>query len=113
MKRIVDNWMLRHQHPTSLVLHLVGIPMTISAGVILVVAIVAGGALAWWLAAGLFVGGYALQFVGHGIEGNDAGEMILVKKLLGRPYVDIVPGKPGGSRPRPARIAKRADPKGR
>lgn len=45
----------------------------------------------YYWAAVSFVVGYALQFVGHAIEGNDAGEVILVKKMLGRAYVDIVP----------------------
>ena len=94
MRRIVDNWRLRHRNRTSLVLHLAGIPMTIAAGVLVVVAIAADGVVWLWLAAALFVGGYALQFIGHAIEGNDAGEMILVKKLLGKPYVDIVPRPP-------------------
>ena len=63
---------------------MIGIPMTI-VGI--------GFAVAgdWWWFAGLFVGGYALQFLGHAIEGNDAGELILVKKALGLPYIDIVP----------------------
>ena len=61
-----------------------GIPMT-------VVAIVMACLQQWWWALGLFVGGYALQFIGHAIEGNDAGELILVKKMLGKPYVAVVP----------------------
>ncbi len=36
----------------------------------------------WWLALGLFVGGYILQFVGHLVEGNRSGEEILFRKLL-------------------------------
>ena len=51
----------------------------------------------WWWFAGLFVGGYALQFIGHAIEGNDAGELILVKKALGKPYIAVVPRKEEGS----------------
>ena len=100
MKKIIDNWVLRHQDRTSFVLHMIGIPMTI-AGVALaiVAAAVTGGAVTWLLAGVLFVVGYALQFVGHGIEGNDAGELILVKKLLGKPYVDIVPQHADSDKP--------------
>lgn len=47
------------------------------------------GEVGWF--ALFFVGGYALQFVGHCIEGNDMGEWILVKRLLGRPYVAVSP----------------------
>ncbi len=45
----------------------------------------------WCWAALLFLGGYALQFLGHFIEGNDMGELILLKKWLGKPYVAISP----------------------
>lgn len=85
MRRILHNWMLRHQNGTSFWLHMVGIPMTI-VGVGFAIA----GDWAWFAA--LFVGGYVLQFIGHAIEGNDAGELILVKKAIGLPYIDIVPG---------------------
>ena len=40
---------------------------------------------------GLFGGGYVLQFLGHAVEGNDPGEIIVVKRLLGRPYVAVAP----------------------
>ncbi len=82
-----ENWFRRHRNRRSLVLHAIGIPLTIAA-IPLAVAAGATGAAAYWLAAGGgLVIGYALQFIGHAIEGNDAGELILVKKLLGRPYV--------------------------
>ena len=62
---------------------MIGIPMTILAIIPLIIAI-AKGPDAWYLAAlALFVVGYSLQFIGHAVEGNDAGETILVKKLLG------------------------------
>ena len=35
---------------------------------------------------------WVLQFIGHAIEGNDAGELILIKKLLGKPYQEFRPG---------------------
>lgn len=84
MKRILHNWMLRHQNTTSFWLHMIGIPMTI-------VGVGFAFAQQWWWFAGLFIGGYALQFIGHAIEGNDAGELILVKKAFGLSYVDIAP----------------------
>ena len=43
------------------------------------------------MALGSFIMGYLLQFLGHAIEGNDAGEMILIKKLLGKPYQEFAP----------------------
>ncbi len=39
----------------------------------------------------MLVGGYVLQWIGHMIEGNDVGEWILVKKMLGRDYVAVSP----------------------
>lgn len=85
------NWFERHQHPVSRALHYVGIPLTIAA------VIVAGVQLAqwrwdlWWRPTALLVGGYLLQWIGHVIEGNDMGEMILVKKWRGKPYVAVAP----------------------
>ena len=32
------------------------------------------------------MGCYALQFIGHWIEGNDPGEVIIIKRILGKPY---------------------------
>lgn len=81
----LKNYIERHQHPVNQVLHVIGVPMTFIVSVICL----------WfhhgWWALGAFLGGYVLQFVGHAIEGNDAGEMILVKKALGLPFIDIVP----------------------
>lgn len=82
-------WMRRHQNPISFALHLFGIPMTIAAIVVLLVDV--SSVSAWIWATVLFVGGYGLQFLGHAIEGNDAGELILVKKWLGKPYVAVAP----------------------
>jgi hypothetical protein len=81
--------MKRHQSPVSFLLHLIGIPMTVAALVPILLDATSG--MAWLYAAGLFIGGYALQFLGHAIEGNDAGELILIKKLMGKPYVAIAP----------------------
>ena len=87
MRGVWRNWRERHRHRVSVALHAIGIPMTVAAVPLAVL-----GRFGW--AAGLFVGGYALQFVGHGVEGNDAGEIILVKRLLGRPFVAVAPRTP-------------------
>lgn len=81
-----DNWLVRHKDKRSLILHAAGIPLTIVAIPALIVASLRESNWLYLPAAAAFVIGYALQFVGHAIEGNDAGEMILIKKLLGRPY---------------------------
>lgn len=85
------NWLERHQHPVSLILHVIGIPLTILAVAL------AGWQLSesrwdlWYRPAGLFLGGYFLQWIGHRIEGNDMGELILIKKALNRPYTAVSP----------------------
>ena len=95
MKQMVVNYLARHQHPANLLLHIVGVPLTFAAPVIYLLVD------AWWWALGAFALGYALQFLGHAIEGNDAGEMIVVKKLLGKPYVAVIarPQKPNADSP--------------
>lgn len=71
-------WLSRHHNRTSFALHMVGIPACFVAAPVLLI-------LGLWLAAGLcFVGGYALQFLGHAIEGNRSGEEMLLRRLLGR-----------------------------
>jgi hypothetical protein len=87
----LDNWLRRHRHPASFVLHLAGIPLTIAAVPLALVQLSADRWDLWWRPAGLLAGGYVLQWIGHRIEGNDMGEVILVKKLLGRPYVAVSP----------------------
>lgn len=83
--RFLINYAQRHQHPVNQGLHLIALPLTFVAPAVCLVH-------GQWLAAGLaFVGGYGLQFWGHAIEGNDAGEAVLIKKWLGLPYVAVVP----------------------
>lgn len=81
----LKNYLKRHQNRANQLLHLIGLPVTFVVPVICLVE------QRWWWAGGAFVVGYALQFLGHAIEGNDAGEMIVVKKMLGKPYIAIVP----------------------
>lgn len=83
MKALLRNWIARHQHPVSQMLHLIGIPLTFAGTAVLVWQ----GHIVWAIAA--FVAGYVFQFVGHAFEGNDPGEVILVKRWLGRPYTAI------------------------
>jgi hypothetical protein len=82
---MLANYLTRHQHPANLWLHVVGLPVTFVVPVVLLAT-----GRGWWALASFAIG-YALQFLGHVIEGNDAGETILVKKLLGRPYVAVIP----------------------
>lgn len=86
LRRFVVNYIARHRNRTNQLLHLVGVPLTFVVSLVFL----ARGEWQWAIAA--FLGGYVLQFVGHAIEGNDAGEVVLVKKLLGKPYTEFAPG---------------------
>ncbi len=89
--RWLANWLERHQHPTSRWLHYVGIPLTIAAVALAGVQLAQWRWDLWWRPVVLLAVGYALQAVGHRVEGNDMGEIILIKKLLGRPYCAVSP----------------------
>ena len=89
MRRFLKNYVERHLHPGNQFLHLIGLPVTF---ILPVHFLVWGYPPLWALIS--FIIGYALQFVGHAIEGNDAGELILIKKYLGRPYVEFGPRHP-------------------
>src|SRR5688572_27265558 len=85
------NWLERHQNPVSFWLHMVGIPLTIAAVALAGIQLAAWRWDLWWRPAALLFIGYFLQWLGHVIEGNDMGEVILVKKLLGQSYVAVSP----------------------
>ena len=85
------HWRRRHRHPVSFGLHLLGIPLTIASIPLAIVQLSQDQWSLWWRPVALFVGGYLLQWIGHLIEGNDMGEVILIKKRLGKPYVAVSP----------------------
>lgn len=68
---------------------MVGIPMTIAAIPLALVQLRYDLWALWWRPTALLVIGYALQWLGHHYEGNDMGEVILVKRLLGKPYTAV------------------------
>ena len=77
MIKPIENWLARHQNPTSFWLHMLGIPACFFATPMFLFL------QQWALATVMFVAGYALQFLGHYIEGNRSGEEILLRKLFG------------------------------
>jgi hypothetical protein len=85
-----NHYLSRHQHPASRILHLIGVPMTIAAAVLAMLAI-EGSTQNVWVALILVLVGFLLQWIGHLIEGNDMGELILIKKWMGLPYRRISP----------------------
>lgn len=86
LTRFMINYVARHQNKANQVLHLVGVPLTFVCSVVLLIL------QRPEIAVAAFVGGYILQFIGHAIEGNDAGELILIKKALGKTYQEFAPG---------------------
>jgi hypothetical protein len=84
LRRVLSNWRERHRHPFNFAIHLLGIPLAV-AGVGLLFF------LPWYWGVGAFLLGYALQYAGHAVEGNDLGEWAGIKRMLGLPYVGIAP----------------------
>lgn len=84
IRKALRNWRQRHQHPFNFAIHMVGIPLTVIGLILLFFS-------PWYWGVGLFVLGYLLQYVGHRVEGNDVGEWLAIKKLLGLPGVAISP----------------------
>ena len=76
--KAVENWRMRHRNPTSFWLHMVGIPGCFVIAPILLIN------RQWYLATAIFAGGYAMQFIGHLVEGNRSGEELLLRKVLNK-----------------------------
>ncbi len=78
MHKWIENWKKRHRNTTSFWLHMLGIPACFVAAPVLLVL------RQWSLAGAVFVAGYALQFIGHLVEGNRSGEEMLFRRLFDR-----------------------------
>ncbi|MGZ0170010.1 MAG: DUF962 domain-containing protein [Planctomycetales bacterium] len=87
LTRFVTNYVARHQNRANQALHFVGVPLTFVVPVVILIM----HRPEW--AAAAFVGGYILQIVGHTIEGNDPGELILIKRALDKPYQEFAPDR--------------------
>lgn len=87
----IQHWLERHQGRLSFTLHMAGIPLTLLGALLLPVSLATFSLATGALAVALFVAGYALQFLGHYWEGTDPGEVILLKRRLGMPYVEFAP----------------------
>jgi hypothetical protein len=84
LRKRLDSWLVRHQHPCNFYIHLLGIPIAV-AGIPLLFLV------PWYWGVSALVLGYFLQWIGHRVEGNDVGEWAGIKRLLGLPYVAISP----------------------
>lgn len=90
---LVEYWLVRHRGPVSFALHMVGIPLTILGVLLIPVYVLLASTPIFLLSLALFVGGYIIQFLGHGLEGSDPGELILIKRWLGWSYVEVAPAR--------------------
>jgi hypothetical protein len=84
LRNALRNWRARHQHPFNFAIHLLGIPLAVSGFFLFFF-------LPWYWGVSALVLGYALQYAGHAVEGNDVGEWAGIKRMLGLPYVSIAP----------------------
>ena len=78
LRKALDKWVDRHRNPVSFWLHALGIPACLVAAPVLLVI------QHWASAAACFATGYALQFLGHMVQGNRSEEELLVRRLLRR-----------------------------
>jgi len=85
MRHSIDNWLRRHRHPASRVLHAVGIPLTLAAVGVAVWQLCLWRWDLWWRPAVLLAVGYLMQWVGHLIEGSAMGEFMLVRRMFRQP----------------------------
>lgn len=90
----VHNWADRHRRPGNRAMHAVGIPLLAAGLILALVQLCQWRWDLWWRPAALIAASYLLQWIGHRIEGNDLGEVVVIKKLLGRPHVAVAP-RPG------------------
>jgi len=81
------NWLARHRVPFNFWIHMVGIPLAVAGLPLLALT-------EWYWGVGAITVGYLLQWIGHCVEGNDVGELIPIKRLLGLPVVAIAPQGP-------------------
>lgn len=79
---MVNNWIERHRDPRSFMLHLLGIPCTILGVLLLPIYVMQMSGPIFLFALGLFLGGFALQFLGHGLEGTEPGEIKALRHCL-------------------------------
>lgn len=68
---------------------MVSIPLIPIAAVVAVIQLIDNRWDLWYRPVVLLVVSYFIQWIGHKIEGNDMGEIILIKKALGKPYVAV------------------------
>lgn len=106
----VADWVERHRHPASLVLHMLGIPPTVLGVMLIPVYLWQWSLNVFLVSLTLFVGGYALQFLGHALDGSEPGEVTGVRRLASRALARIhrprTEGVEVGRTPAPAQATR-------
>ena len=74
VKAFIIDYISRHKHPVNAVLHIFGVPMVFIGIYQLCVGITAIGLV------NIFVG-YLFQYLGHKAQGNEVGEVTLIKAI--------------------------------
>jgi uncharacterized membrane protein YGL010W len=77
IRAFVIDYCRRHKHPANAVLHVFGVP-AVFVGIYLLFAHQPA------LGAALIVIGYILQYLGHRTQGNEVGEVTMIKWLWRR-----------------------------
>lgn len=79
---VVENWLERHRHPVSFLLHMIGIPMTIIGALLIPIILGLASLPIFLLSAALFVAGYLIQFLGHVVDRTEPGEITHLKRFV-------------------------------
>lgn len=74
IQHFIKDYCERHKHPVNAMLHICGVPMAFVGFYWLVVGKTFLGLL-------LLFFGYLLQYIGHKVQGNEVGEVTLIKAL--------------------------------
>lgn len=74
-KEFVIDYIGRHRHPVNAILHIFGVPMAFYG----FFKLFTGGAL---LGTVLIFFGYLFQYLGHKAQGNEVGEVTLIKSIV-------------------------------
>ncbi len=73
-RAFVVDYCQRHRHPINAGLHIIGVPMVFYGVFKLTTGRTGLGSI-------LFVAGYLFQYLGHRAQGNEVGEVTLIKNI--------------------------------
>ena len=80
MKAIISfliDYFQRHAHPINAVLHIIGVPAAFTGLLFLCIG-------QWEKGLALLTLGYFFQYLGHEAQGNEVGEITLIRKIMSK-----------------------------